>query len=56
MSKTKVVLFSFLISFGIFFFVYGGYDDSPGAQLIGFLAVVGGVIGIIKSRKRKIQL
>lgn len=30
--------------------VYGGYDDSPGAQGLGLLAVIGGIIGVIKSR------
>lgn len=39
------------ISFGIFIFVYGEYDDSPGGQLLGVLAVVGGIVGIINKRK-----
>ncbi len=33
-------------------FVYGGYDDSPGGQLLGLLAVIGGIVLIIKSKKK----
>jgi hypothetical protein len=38
--------------FGAFFFVYGGYDDSPGGQLLGLLVAIIGIVGIIKSRKK----
>lgn len=34
-------------------FVYGGYDDSPGAQGLGLLIVIAGIVGIVKSRKKK---
>ncbi len=47
----KLMYFVPLILFGVFMFIYGGYDDSPGAQLLGVIAVVSGVFGIIKSRK-----
>ena len=40
------------ILFGVFFVVYGEYDDSPGGQLLGLLAVVAGIYGVIKSRKK----
>lgn len=40
------------ILFGIFMVVYGGLDDSPGAQLLGVVAIIGGVVGIFKSRKK----
>ena len=52
-KKLKMALFIFAILFGLFMFVYGGYDDSPGGQLLGALAVVGGIVGIIKNRKLK---
>lgn len=52
-KKLKIVLFIFAILFGIFIFIYGGYDDSPGAQGIGVLVVIGGVVGIIKKIKYK---
>jgi len=38
--------------FGAFFFVYGEFDDSPGGQLMGLLAVIIGIVGIIKRRKK----
>jgi len=50
--KLKISFFILAILFGIFIFVYGGYDDSPGAQGLGVLAVIGGIIGIIKIKKK----
>ena len=37
---------------GIFMFVYGEYDDSPGGQLIGLLLVIAGIIMAIKTHKK----
>ncbi len=52
MSKTlKITLFILVILLGILMFVYGGYDDSPGGQLLGLVGVIIGVRGIIKSKK-----
>jgi len=51
MKIIKTILFILAILFGIFLFIYGGYDDSPGAQGLGLLIVVGGIVGIIKNRK-----
>jgi len=51
-KKLKIALPVLIILFGVFIFVYGGYDDSPGAQGLGVLSVVGGVVGIIKNRKK----
>jgi len=51
--KFKAV-FLFVILFGLFMFIYGGYDDSPGAQGLGLLAVIIGIIGMI-NRKTKTQ-
>lgn len=49
----KIITYSVLaILFGVFFVVYGGYDDSPGAQGLGLLAVICGIVGIIKSKKK----
>lgn len=50
-NKMKLTLFILAILFGIFVFVYGGWDDSPGAQLLGVVFVVFGVIKIIKIKK-----
>lgn len=55
MNIIKIVCFILLVSFGIFIFVYGGYDDSPGAQLLGVLAVGGGIVGLVMSRKRDVH-
>lgn len=47
------ILYSILaISFGAFMFVYSGYDDSPGGQLLGLIMVIIGIVGVIKSRKK----
>jgi hypothetical protein len=48
----RILYFVFAILFGVFMFVYGEYDDSPGGQLIGLLAVIIGIVGIIKSKKK----
>ncbi|KKR20834.1 MAG: hypothetical protein UT48_C0016G0026 [Parcubacteria group bacterium GW2011_GWE2_39_37] len=47
----KMLYFVPAILFGAFMFVYGGYDDSPGAQLLGLVLVVIGVVGLIKNKK-----
>lgn len=52
MNKTKL-LFSILgILFGVLLFVYGGYDDSPGGQLLGLVIAIFGVVFIVKSKKK----
>jgi hypothetical protein len=52
MNKSRVLISILTILFGAFLVVYGGYDDSPGAQLLGLLVVIGGIVGVIKSRKK----
>lgn len=52
MNKSRIIYSILAISFGIFMFVYGEIDDSPGGQLLGLVAVIIGVIGIIKSKKK----
>jgi len=52
MNMIKLFSFLLLVLFGIFLVVFGGYDDSPGAQGLGFIVVVGGIVGIVKSRKK----
>jgi len=49
MKKSKIFFSIITILFGIFIFVYGGWDDSPGAQLLGLLAVIAGIVGVKKS-------
>lgn len=52
MNKIRLLYSSLAIAFGAFMFVYGGYDDSPGAQLLGLVLAVGGIVGAVKSRKK----
>jgi hypothetical protein len=52
----RILYFIPLILFGIFLFFYGGYDDSPGAQGLGLLLAITGVIGIIKAKKKISQI
>jgi drug/metabolite transporter (DMT)-like permease len=52
MNKTlKIILFVLVILLGILMFVYGGYDDSPGGQLLGLVGVIIGTRGIVKNKK-----
>ena len=52
MDKLKIFGFIVAILFGIFMFVYGGYDDSPGAQGLGLLIFIFGITKIVESRKK----
>lgn len=52
MNKRKMVLSVLIILFGAFMFVYGGRDDSPGAQLLGLVVAVIGIVGIAKNKKK----
>jgi len=52
MKKYYLIICSILaISFGIFMFVYGEYDDSPGGELLGLLLFVFGIISLIKNKR-----
>lgn len=51
MNKLKIFGFVVAILFGIFMFVYGGYDDSPGAQGLGLLIFIFGIVGVIKNKQ-----
>lgn len=39
------------ILFGVFMFIFGGYDDSPGAQGLGLLLFIFGIVWIVRGRK-----
>lgn len=52
MNQTKILYSILAIVFGVFMFVYGGIDDSPGGQLLGLGAVIAGIIGLVKSKKK----
>jgi len=52
MNKSRILYSALAILFGVFMVVYGGIDDSPGGQLLGLLAVIVGIVGVIKSKKK----
>jgi hypothetical protein len=51
MNKSRL-LYSIFAIFGAFMFVFGEIDDSPGGQLLGLLAIIIGIVGLIKSKKK----
>lgn len=53
MYNKRIIYFILAMLFGVFIFFYGGYDDSPGAQGLGVIIVVAGIVGLIRMRKKK---
>ena len=54
MNKNIKTIFSILtILFGLFLIVFGGYDDSPGAQRLGLILIIVAVAIMIRSRNKK---
>lgn len=51
MNKRRILISILAIAFGVFMFVFGEFDDSPGGQLIGVIAGIFGIVGLIKSKK-----
>ncbi|MES2931554.1 MAG: LPXTG cell wall anchor domain-containing protein [Patescibacteria group bacterium] len=51
MKVSKILYVILALSVGIFMIVYGGMDDSPGAQMLGLLAIIVGTI--FATRKKK---
>jgi drug/metabolite transporter (DMT)-like permease len=52
MKYVHVLLAVVAVVFGVMTIVYGGADDSPGAQLIGVVFVVGGVVLGVRAVRR----
>lgn len=49
----RIILYSVsAILFGVFMFIYGEFDDSPGGQLIGLIFCVVGIIGLVRNKKK----
>jgi hypothetical protein len=46
-QKLQILSFVFNVCLGAFMFVFGEADDSPGAQLLGAIVVVTGVVGLV---------
>lgn len=57
MKIIKIVHILLALVSGVLLIGYGGFDDSPGAQGIGLLTIIGSIILIIsiyrKSKKQK---
>lgn len=49
--KTTISILTLVL--GIFMFIYGGFDDSPGAQLLGFIMFAIGVYFLLFNNKKK---
>lgn len=52
MNKLKLIYPILAMVFGVFMFVYGKYDDSPGGQLFGILMFILGIFVVVKSMKK----
>ena len=53
MRTIKMPGFVLALVLGVCMFIYGGYDDSPGGQLLGLVAAGFGTVGIIKALREK---
>lgn len=53
MKIVKIIGFLVLVVLGVGMVVYGEQDDSPGAQGLGVLMAVGGVVGVVKTAQKK---
>jgi len=56
MNKIKILLFVLFMLAGAFLFVFGGYDDSPGAQGLGLVLIVAVIAIMIRRKKKNSQL
>jgi len=48
--KKRILLSALTIALGVCVFVYGGYDDSPGAQALGLIVAAYGVVFMLRGR------
>lgn len=54
MNKYIKIIFSILaVLFGLFLIIFGGYDDSPGAQGLGLILIIATVIIMIRNKNKK---
>jgi len=52
MNKRRIIYSILAMIFGVFLFVYGEIDDSPGGQLLGLLAVITGIVSVVMGKKK----
>ncbi len=54
--KTKILYWIpkvLAILLGVFFIVFGGYDDSPGLQGIGLILIIATIVIVIRGKNKK---
>ena len=47
----KIILSVLAILLGLFLIVFGGYDDSPGAQGLGLIFIIISVVIVIRKKR-----
>ncbi len=52
MKIIKMFSFVLLVLLGIFLVVFGGYDDSPGAQGLGLIVAGSGLWNLVKAIRK----
>ena len=52
MNLRRILFLIFAMIFGVFMIVYGGYDDSPGAQLLGLLVIAVSVVWTVRNKNK----
>ena len=52
-KNIKIILSILAILLGVFFIIFGGYDDSPGLQGIGLILIVAIIVIVIRGKKKK---
>jgi hypothetical protein len=53
MKLLKIIGLVAVILFGAFAVVFGGYDDSPGAQGLGVIIALAGIVGVYRQVRKK---
>lgn len=52
MNKTKIISSILAMAFGVFMVVFGERDDSPGAQMLGLILFVGGIVSLVRGWRK----
>jgi drug/metabolite transporter (DMT)-like permease len=52
-KNIKIILSVLAILLGVFLIIFGGYDDSPGAQGLGLILIITTIVIAIRGRKKK---
>lgn len=54
-NKRRIITSIIAIVLGVALAVFSEYDDAPGGVLLGFVMIIAGVIGIMKSKKKTLD-